>query len=228
MKLWKKVTALLLAGALALGLCACSLPTRDGGFADYDVSAYVKALLDSTYHEDNDALISLSGISQKAAQENNATTVANAAVRFCNRYGVSPSQDQLTQLENLMRSAFALTRYTVKEERKVEGGYYLEVDIAAITCFEGLQSEIDRLKTGAAEEATYANYNPPEDGAPQHTDANDLFVEKVLALCAQQLSNISYDVEAITVPVDVLQTDEGELKLNMDQIKTIDETVIRF
>ncbi len=258
----KKWTAFLLSAALAAVLSACTIPAP--GFVDYDVSGYVQALLDSSYHDSHEALMEISGISEADAQKNSTTTVENAAVHFCNTYGISPSDDQLQELQVIMKQAFSLTKYTVKEERKVETGYYLEVEIASITNFEGRAADIEKLKTEAQNEAAGIGTRPAassgnEDGgtgenededsgdpngeessgesssppAPpvssgEKADVNDLFVNKVLEFCKQELANISYDVDTRTVPLDILQTEKGELQLDLNQIEKIDQTVIRF
>lgn len=141
--------------AMALLLTGCSLPMT--GFADYDVSGYFRALLNSSYKGDNTEYVSLAGTSEEEAAQNNTTTVQNAAVNFCNTYGISPSDDQLAQLEDVMRQALNQADFTVKDEQKVEGGYYLEVEIVPIVNFRGLESEIDTLREEAQKEATAAN-----------------------------------------------------------------------
>ncbi len=243
MKNWKKGLALCLAAVLAAALSACSIPKP--GFADYDVSAYVQALLDSSYHDSHGDLVEITGVSEEDAIANNTTTVENAAVRFCNTYGIYPSDEQLQELEVVMKQAFALTKYTVKEERKVENGYYLEVEIASITNFEGREEDIAGLKAAAEAEASGAGAiqpssqagdsssqvsSEPEPPAPagETVNAEDLFVEKVLEFCVRELNNVSYDSDTRTMPLDILQTEEGELQMDMDQIEKIDQAVIRF
>ena len=239
MKKVKRYAALLLCAAVLLAAAGCSIfPTP--GFAEYDVSGYVKALLDSSYHGDHDAIKEISGVDDAGAQANSDTTVENAAIYFCNNYGISPSDRQLDELKAIMRQAFALTKYTVKEERKVEGGYYLEVEVAAITNFEGRSADIDRLKIEAQDATIGSSGNTPssegdDDGkdpassAPQAgTDANSLFVDKVLEFCKSELANISYDPDTRSLPLDVIQTEKGELQLDMNQLDAIDRAVIRF
>jgi len=249
MSLMKRIAALFLAVVVISGLSGCTIPTP--GFADYDVSGYIQALLDSSYHDSNEKLMEIAAISEEKARENNAATVENAAVHFCNAYGISPSDEQLRELETIMKHAFSLTKYAVKEERKVDTGYYLEVEIASITNFEGREADIEKLKADAQQEATAANTARPSvvsgdsgdsddagdtSSAPvyqggirgEKVDANDLFVEKVLEFCTQEVANVSYDPETRTVALDIRQTEKGELQLDLNQIATIDQTVIRF
>ena len=232
MKTVKRCAALLLCAVLLLAAGGCSLfPTP--GFAEYDVSGYVKALLDSSYHGSHDAIKEIAGVDDAGAQANTDTTVENAAIYFCNNYGISPSERQLEELKAIMRQAFALTKYTVKEERKVDSGYYLEVEVAAITNFEGRTADIEQLKIEAQDESIGSTGSTTsEDGgegaAQTGTDANTLFVDKVLEFCKSELANISYDPDTRSLPLDVIQTEDGELQLDMNQLDAIDRAVIRF
>ena len=250
------IALLLTAGLLIMSLAGCAIPVP--GYADYDVSGYIQALLDSSYHDSHEALMELSKVTEESAKANNTTTVENAVVIFCNTYDLSPSEEQLAELEKVMRQAFALTKYMVKDERKTDTGYYLEVEIASITNFEGREADIERLKAAAQQEAAAANApktavrpdtsddddddsydddtgeddgdeEPVQEVPPEErVNANDLFIEKVLNFCKQELANISYDPEMRTVALDIRQTDKGELQLDMNQLDTIDKTVIRF
>lgn len=233
----QRCAAILLCAVLLLTTAGCSLfPTP--GFAEYDVSGYVKALLDSSYHGDHKAIKEIAGVNDAGAQTNTDTTVENAAIYFCNNYGISPSERQLDELKAIMRQAFALTKYTVKEERKVDGGYYLEVEVAAITNFEGRSADIDQLKIEAQDASIGSTGNTTsgdEDGGEEAdstaqigTDANTLFVDKVLEFCKSELANISYDPDTRSLPLDVVQTEKGELQLDMNQLDAIDRAVIRF
>lgn len=242
MNFWKRSAVLLLSAVCCFSLCACSIPVP--GYSDYDVSNYVQALLDSSYHDTHEALMEAAHMTEESARENNATTVENAAVRFCNTYGISPSQQQLEELQMVMKQAFALSRYTVKEERKVDGGYYLEVEVYSILNFENKRSEIDRMKEEARQEALQSGGSmtadpgsspegddtdptpPPASSSAQ--DPNELFVEKVLSFCKQELANIAYDTDPRVKPLDIVQTDQGELQLDLNQIDAIDLEIIRF
>lgn len=257
-----KCGVLLLGVLLALSLSACTIPMP--GFVEYDVSGYIQALLDSSYHDSHEEFIAVTKSASETAKANNTTTVENAAVNFCNTYGLSPSDSQMQELQKILRQAFALTKYTVKDEQKVDTGYYLEVEVTSIINFSGRQADIEKLKTQAQEEATAANTDVPssfsgdgedsseteydeygnpiegeEESEPssqagasgsgaEYVDANSLFVDKVLQFCTRELANITYDQESRTIALDIRQTDQGELQLDMNQIDTIDQTVLRF
>lgn len=266
---WITVVA---AAAMSLLLTGCSLPMM--GFADYDVSGYFQALLDSSYKGQNTEYVDIAATTEEKAMQNNTATVQNAAVNFCNTYGISPSDEQLAQLEEVMRQALLQADYTVKDEQKVDGGYYLEVEILPIVNFSGLESEIDKLRDEAQDEASQAQkkaeeeessasyddygyddgysseddygyedtgYNDYEDTSSdeessqeesdqdtQPVSANDLFVEKVVEYCQELVSTIRYADTAVTISLDIVQTEKGELQLDTNQLDTIDRTVLQF
>ncbi len=255
----------LCAALLAAALAGCSIPMP--GFADYDVSAYIQGLLDSSYKASHGEFMSLASATLEDAQENNTTTVENAAVEFCNTYNLLADDTQMDRLEDIMARALTQARYTVKEEQKVDTGYYLEVDVSSITNFSGLTRQLESLRQQAQDEATadedsssqpeddryvasegydeYGNYvtydqygdpyDPDEEeesssSAPEidTVDVNQLYTDLVLDYCEEQLADLRYDEEPRTVALDILQTDQGELQLDMNQIKTIDQTVLRL
>ena len=268
MTLRKRLPALLLAVVLAVSLSGCAIPIP--GFADYDVSGYVKALLDSSYHQENEEFMSITGATKTAAQQNNTDTVENAAVLFCNTYGLYPNEEQLQELQEVMRTVYRQTQYTVKEEQKIDKGYYIEVEIRPIINFQNRTAELAKLKTEAQDEAIaqnrsntssedssedsgesdgygddYDGYGEDEESWEEETessessaessqppaktvDPNELYVEKAIAFCKTETDKISYaDADkTITISLEILQTEAGELQLDMNQIGMIDKTVV--
>ena len=259
MKLKKRLAAALLGLALALPLAGCENLPLAGGFVDYDVSGYIQALLDSSYHNNHNSFVAITRASEENAQANNSSTVENAAINFCNTYGISPTEAQLAQLKDIMGQAMAQAKYTVKEEQKTENGYYIEVEVTPITNFAGLSSQLDVLRTQAQQEAMpsptpvpaesgeesgengegygYGDEGweapsptpspTPEPAAPE-ADPKVLYVDKVLEFCRGQLGNLTYQSQNITIALEIRQTPEGELQLDMNQIETIDNTVLRL
>lgn len=268
----KRAALGLAAAALSLGLMGCSLSS---GFADYDVSGYFQALLDSSYKNQNENYATVAATTEENAQQNNTTTVRNAAVNFCNTYGVTPSDDQLSQLQEVMSLALAQASYTVQDEVKTETGYTLEIVIDPIVNFSDMGDDIRQLRNQAQDEATQANSSASdeedsysEDGygdsydsyddygsgdygyggdssedssttedqdsslgvgeGEEPVDANELFVDKVVELCQEQLSSLRYSGETVTITLDIRQTEEGELQLDTNQLDTIDRTVLQF
>ena len=267
-KPWKRAAAALFAGVCAMTLTGCTMSS----FGDYDVSGYFQALLDSSYKNENEDYMTVAATTEEDAQQNNVTTVQNAAVNFCNTYGISPDEEQLSQLEDVMRQMLAQANYLVKDEQKVETGYYLEVEIDPIVNFSDISDELQKLRNDAKDEASQANESSSsqeEDGylsgeeygswededssqedsygqdsdqeedsstdsessqasTDTYVDANDLFVDKVVEFCQEQTSTVRYRGEAVTISLDIRQTEDGELQLDTNQLDTIDRTVLQF
>ncbi len=262
MNLKKRFLLLVSALLVASSFSACTLPLP--GFDDYDVSSYVKAFLDSSYLQKDEDFIAITASTREGARQNNADTIENASVVFCNTYGISPSEEQMTKLRQVMQSVYRQAKYTVKEERRTEEGYYLEVEISPITNFNGRSADLEKLKTEAEAEAAAANREaeesskePEEEGDDEYdeygeydeydeydeeeepepiatpmpaapvkqVDPKELFVDKVIAFCEKEAGAISYNTP-VSISLDILQTAEGELQIDMNQINTIDRTVL--
>lgn len=261
----KPACAFLLACLLAFCLGGCDIPMP--GFADYDVSGYIQAYLDSSYHNSNEKFVVVAQATAQAAAENHTTTVENAVVNFCNTYGLNCSEEQLGQLQEIFSQLLRQAKYTVREERKVDTGYYIEVEVTPITNFSSCSTQLESLRSQAQQEADAANaaQAPQEDGdgeedgneedggeenggdedgwdedgdesqpiatpaptpVPQ-VDPREVYLEKVVEFCRQQAASPSFGV-ARTMSLDIRQTSEGELQLDLNQIDNIDKTVLQF
>lgn len=260
MSLKKRFLLCVAALIVASSFSACTLPLP--GFDDYDVSSYVKALLDSSYLQKDEEFIAITASTQEGARQNNIDTVENASVLFCNAYGISPSEEQMVKLRQVMQSVYRQARYTVKEERRTEEGYYLEVEVSPIINFRGRSADLEKLKAEAETEAAAAN-RPPEESSEEPeeeeeeydeygdeygeydeyeeepeasptpkpaapvklVDPKELYVDKVIAFCEKEAGALSYDTP-VSISLDILQTAEGDLQIDMNQVTTIDRTVL--
>lgn len=253
MKRAKKWAALLLCVLLGGACAGCGLlPSTD--FNDYDVSSYIQALLDSSYHNSHQDYVAITQAQEEAAQANNTTTIENAAVNFCNAYNISPSEEQMEKLQGIMGQALLSAKYTVKEEKKIETGYSIEVEVSPITSFAGLEQELARLRTQAQEEAAQANLGAlagengdggEEEGAEDETgeegaeptptpvpaakvDAQELYVDKVLEYCQAKAAAVEFQGQNTSIVLDIRLTGKGELQLDLNQIDDIDQTILLF
>ena len=113
----RKGAALLLAALICFGLGGCGiLPSEE--YNDYDVSGYIQALLDSSYHNSHKALVAITQEEEGSAMANYTTTVENAAINFCNAYSLELSDEQMGRLEDVMAKVLLNARYQVKDEVK--------------------------------------------------------------------------------------------------------------
>lgn len=251
----RKAGALLSALLLTLVLGGCEIPMP--GFADYDVSGYIQALLDSSYHNSHSGFMTVAQATTEAAMKNHTSTVGNAVVNFCNTYGVSPSEEEQAQLQEVFSQLLSQAQYTVREEQKVDTGYYIEVEVTPISNFSDCAGQLATLREQAQQEADEANAPEPtpspepedewgweedswgEEGEDEESpiatpvpvtervDPNKLYLEKVLDFCRQQAAAPAYGV-ARTLALNIRQTDNGELQLDLNEIDKIDQTVLQF
>lgn len=260
MRLKKILAMILTALLLTAGLTGCSaLQTQ---FADYDVSGYISALLKSSYSGNHDDYMVYAKTTLQKSEENSTATITNAAINFCNAYSISPSDEQLAELEAVMAEACKLVKYTVKDEQKIDTGYYIEVDIEPLLTFQNMGDSIEQARSdskkhllegqatsaASSEESSdeteydegdgYDEYGEEESskmqesssaGAVQTLDENTAFINEVIRLCKAALQEPTHSYgSSITIPLDIRQTDSGELQMDLTQIEKIDDTVISF
>lgn len=256
MTVLKKAAALLLAVLLCMGFAGCDiLPSEE--YNDYDVSGYIQALLDSSYHDNHRAFIAITQAADDSAKANNTATVENAAINFCNAYSLNPNDQQMERLKGIMATALLSTRYQVKDEVKVETGYTIEVTVSPITSFAGLTGDFTTLRSQAQEEidrTSMVNLGEGEGGGddddgdnwddgdeeaeptpsptpaptPLLKTAAELYVDKVLDLCEQKAAALEYGGADTVIIMDIRLTQNGELQLDLNQIDEIDRAVLAF
>jgi len=259
MKIKKLLVYVLTAVLLVTGFTGCSILQPQ--FADYDVSGYISALLKSSYLGDHDDYMVFAKTTVQNSEENNTATISNAAINFCNAFDIYPSDEQLAAFEAIMASAFKLVKYKVKDEQKIDTGYYIEVEIEPLLMFQELNGSIEQARadskkhllegqsaitessgdeesdTGETDSDYYDEYEGseaesslPEEGTnTEPLDENTAFVNEVVRLCQQALSQPSQSYgSSIVIPLDIRQTDAGELQMDLMQIEKIDDTVISF
>lgn len=224
-KTLKQIVAAALCAVLLAALWGCEIPQP--GFADFDVSGYIQALLDSSYLDVHGPFMNISGANQEDAEANHAATAENAAVRFCNHYQVAPDDAQMDQLEEIMGRAYTQARYTVLDEVRTGSGYDVTVQITSILNFAGCGKDIEQMRENAQAEASRQfTSSAGTEKTASDLNVNSIFADKVIAFCDLQMNNVQYSPEQRTVTLKILQTDNGELQLDINQIDTIDQTVL--
>lgn len=253
----KKITALLVSVLMiATMFSACDIIKPQ--FADYDVSGYIKALFESSYLGEHEDFMAYAKATIQEAEEKNDEVVTNGAVKFCNAFDIYPSEEELKEIESIVRRAYKLSKFTVKEEQKSDTGYYVEVDIQPLLIFKNLSASIEQAREDAennllegqvvsapesSEESSEDDYyedeysdedesSASEESSEPETetiDQNTAFIREVIKLCQNALDSTTqpYD-KSIIVTLDIRQTDEGELQIDLNQVENIDDTVLIF
>lgn len=231
------------------------------GFSDYDVTGYIHAVLSSSYLQDHASYIEFTKKDEAYAAENNAATVENGAIYFCNTYGLYPNEEQMVKIKELMADTYRLAKFTVKEKVKTDAGYDVEVSVEPLTIFQNCTAEFENalngIKNGTLhvggtgstvtpktenetsdpadenlEEDDLLNEDEQSSGEESSVDAvnaldeNALFIDEVIRICREKLNGTPTYGSTASVTMNILQSKEGDLSLDMNQIEQIDKTVL--
>ena len=60
---------------------------------------------------------------------------------------MSPTDEQRKEVEAIMDEACKKVKYTVKDEQKIDTGYYIEVDIEPLLMFQNLSDDIEQARS---------------------------------------------------------------------------------
>lgn len=209
MKNIKKIISLILIAAMALSLTGCQPPVQD-----YDVSGYLRAVLDCCYLGETEEYIAFTGATQEQAEEVHNTTVANAAVRFCQKYKMNADEEQMDKIEEIMAEALAHSQYTVFKKVETDYGYDVKVEYEVQTTLREIDYKIKNIVDSAYNEGTRTNL-----GA-EHID-------EIIEECNYALEYPIYsNTEEITF--DILVDEDYYLSLNVDLYDIIDEEILVF
>lgn len=235
--------SLTLAFVMILSLAGCTIPTK--GYADYDVTGYIRSLLFSSYYGDHEDYISFANTTEEIAQENNDVVVENGAIHFCNRYGLNPTDSQLGEIEDIIRAAYASSKFTVSEKIETSEGYDIDVEITPIVNFMDM-SEIDTLKekledknNSSAEDDDVSNDdnessnidssdNKFSSNSSSASDKSEELVDSVITLMKNEMNKINYGENTLITLKIKFDSTAGTLSLDQTQIEEIDEAVICF
>lgn len=144
----KKGVSMVMA-ALVLFLCLAGCGLTKPQLIDYDISGYIKAMLDSSYRGSHEAYMDFAKYTNEQAEQNRQVTVENGAVHFCNSFGIYPTDEQMLEIEAFISEAYKLSKYTVQKEVKTETGYSVEIEIQPLTLFSSLKGEFEALRQSA-------------------------------------------------------------------------------
>lgn len=223
-------------------------------FGDYDVSGYIKALLDSSYKGDHSAYMLVAQSAADQAEENHQLTIENGAIHFCNAFGIYPSEDQMKEIEAFIGKAYSLAEYKVYDEVKNAQGYTVEIEITPLTVFRDLTASFEKAKTDvdngdlkgssssekneSSMDESGDSYDEDMSGSSEESEASEssgepinlesVFIDEVIRLCNEALTRSpSYDPR-ISIEMMIIQDGDGNLSLDSTQIEEIDITVVLF
>lgn len=167
----RKIAGLVMAFFLTLTLSGCD--KLSSGFTDYDVSGYIKSLLDSSYLQQHNAYMEFTKKSEEVAKENNDTTVENGAVYFCNAYGLYPTDQQMAEIQDIIRQAYLLAKVSVGEKEKTNTGFLVDVVIEPLAIFQNCAAEFEQALNDIKNGTLAGNENSTAESAENMESSED-------------------------------------------------------
>lgn len=140
MKFFHRITALLLAGVMALGLAACSSVTPE------DAETYIQGLLDASYLGKYDPeYLELADITEEEAREEDYEWNTAAEAEILREYLAIQSTDASIQKSvDLIKEIYSHSKYSVTGASKLEdGSYAVTVSIQPMDILIRYQNQTD-------------------------------------------------------------------------------------
>ena len=140
MKFFHRITALLLAGVMALGLAAC------GGITSDDAEAYIQGLLDASYlGQYNQEYLDLADITEEESRTEDYEWNTAAEAEILREYLAIQSTDaSIQQSVDLIKEIYAHSKYSVTGASKLEdGSYAVTVSIQPMDILIRYQNQTD-------------------------------------------------------------------------------------
>ena len=140
MKFFHRITALLLAGVMALGLAACSSVTPE------DAETYIQGLLDASYlGQYNQEYLDLADITEEESRTEDYEWNTAAEAEILREYLAIQSTDASIQKSvDLIKEIYARSKYEVGAASKLEdGSYAVTVSIQPMDILIRYQNQTD-------------------------------------------------------------------------------------
>ena len=140
MKFFHRITALLLAGVMALGLAACSSVTPE------DAETYIQGLLDASYlGQYNQEYLDLADITEEESRTEDYEWNTAAEAEILREYLAIQSTDASIQKSvDLIKEIYAHSKYSVTGASKLEdGSYAVTVSIQPMDILIRYQNQTD-------------------------------------------------------------------------------------
>lgn len=140
MKFFHRITALLLAGVMALGLAAC------GGITSDDAEAYIQGLLDASYlGQYNQEYLDLADITEEESRTEDYEWNTAAEAEILREYLAIQSTDaSIQQSVDLIKEIYSHSKYSVTGASKLEdGSYAVTVSIQPMDILIRYQNQTD-------------------------------------------------------------------------------------
>ena len=200
----KKIAIILMALVISLSFMGCESK------GDYDITAYVKNVLAESYNNGSSAAAAATAVTSG----NSATTAENAAVRFFEKYKMNPSDDQKAAMAEVLKKAYANSKYTVGEKTEASYGYDVVVTYEVQTTFQRLESDINSRREEAEKTGSTL-------------DVGAEYIDNVIALCENSVDVPMYG-DSGSITFDILVDEDLNLSINLNLFDQLDEAILPF
>lgn len=204
---------------LVLGICICMMLC---GCSSFDASAYVKAVLDSSYKNQTEEYIELTGIKKEDAQkifQNNLSITMEAF----------KSEKLSTELENEYRNLFERiikqVKYSVGEGKKEkDGSYKIVVSIEPITLFDDTYDTFQKEAEEYAKRITDSVMNG--ESMPTEEEIQEQVYKLYYDILKAELDRgVKYGAKE-NIVLHIAKTEEGIYEIQKEDLQNLDGKLI--
>lgn len=225
MKASKRIAALTLAAALALGTSACG--GKSAGISKFDAKAYVEGLLRETYLGEFDPeYLELVGIDEDEAQQSYETGISNEVSFFINLYEIEyPDEELYEELTELYKEIYSHAKFEVTDAVKMDdGSFSVQVTVEPIDIVQLADTDWDKTIS-----AFYEDYPMETQYAmttEEYQEMDREYAQIILDLYKDKLDEIG-NMTARTVLVSVAK-EGGSYTISHDDFAKLDELIIDY
>ena len=196
---FKSIISLLLVLIFSISLCSCGIKAKID--ENYDIAAYIKSTLKSNYNPESD----------DPAIHNNATTCHNAAVRFFAKYQLNPTEEQMSRMKQITKTAYSHSVYTVNDHEKASYGFDVLVEYSVQTSRLNLSEQIFPL-------VNEMNNNYSVENEKKTIDT-------ILDLCEAAVNAPLYSATDF-INFDIPLANNGDISVNLKLFDKLDELIL--
>lgn len=205
----KGFSALMLAAIMMLSFTGCQFRK-----ADFDVTKYINSVLKCSYYNESKSYMDFTKATQQEAEEYHNTTVYNEAVRFFMEYELDPSEQQIKDMQDVVRKALKNSVFKVEEKTKTKSGFNVVVNYDEQTTLMELESQILDIKSKSE-----------IPGVP--AKKGEAYIDSIIELCKNSVDKPTYG-KSDKVDFEIKVDKEDYLSLNINLFSFLDTKILPF
>lgn len=230
MNTYKRMLAVILAAVLALGLIACGAtePQDDEPSMEELTALLVQGNLDEIYlGKASEEYLNLIGSTEEEARETYEDGLSYEAEYFADYFDIDILSDPIkAQIIDLYREIYSHVRYTVGNVSKLDDNtYVVKVEVEPINVMELATDSEDEVTASFFEK--YADADPESMTDDEYAAYDADWAQTMIAMVKDQIPLLAYK-PAVSLAVQVVQSDEGIWQISDSDIADLDEQMIYY